>query len=70
VRLIRMSEAARMLGISAEALRRRAVKGGDWVEIYGGRIRAYRIDMHPNAERRFNADEIARLLARLQKGRL
>ncbi|HWI62945.1 MAG TPA: hypothetical protein VNT75_13950 [Symbiobacteriaceae bacterium] len=69
MRLIRISEAAKMLGVDAETLRRRADKGGNYLEIYGGRIRVFRIDLTPNAERRFDADEIGRLLARLGKAK-
>ncbi|MDF2629524.1 MAG: hypothetical protein K0R39_3355 [Symbiobacteriaceae bacterium] len=68
MRLIRMSEAARMLGVDAQTLRRRSM-GRDFVEIYGKQLRVYRMDIRPNAERRFDADEIGRLLARVQKAR-
>jgi hypothetical protein len=69
MRLVRISEAARMLGVDAETLRRRANKGGDYLEIYGHQIRVYRMDLRSDAERRFNADEIGRVLARVLKGR-
>lgn len=68
MRLIRSWEAARMLGIDADTLRRRT-KGREYLEIYGVRIRVYRMDVNPDSERRFDADEITRALAGLQKAR-
>ncbi|MFZ5825249.1 MAG: hypothetical protein ACOY94_13115 [Bacillota bacterium] len=68
MRLIRLNEAARMLGVDGDTLRRRA-KSGDTVEIYGVRLRVYRMDPKPNAERRFDADEIRAALDRLQRVR-
>jgi hypothetical protein len=67
VNLIRIGRAARLLGVDASALRRRLK--GDYVEIFGERIRAYPMDLHPDSERRFNEDEIHRLLARLDRPR-
>jgi len=69
MRLIRISEAARLLGVDAETLRRRANKGGEYLEIYGHRIRFFRMDLRPDAERRFDADEINRVLVRLRNAR-
>jgi hypothetical protein len=57
-----------MLGIDADTLRRRT-KGREWLEIYGLRIRVYRMDVNPDSERRFDADEIERLLAGMKKAR-
>lgn len=57
-----------MLGVNAHTLRRRS-EGKDWLELYGHRIRVYRMDLRPDAERRFDADEIRRVLARLEKKR-
>lgn len=67
MRLVRLNEAARMLGIDGDTLRRRA-KDGNHVEIYGMRLRVYRMDLKPNAERRFDADEIRAALQFLQRG--
>jgi hypothetical protein len=50
-------------------LRRRETSDGRWAEIYGHRIRVYRIDLNPNAQRRYDEDEIHRMLARLSKDR-
>lgn len=66
--LIRLNQAAKMLGVDGDTLRRRA-KSGDSVEIYGMRLRVYRMDLQPNAERRFDADEIRAALERLQRVR-
>lgn len=63
MRLVRLHEAARLLGVDGDTLRRRA-KRGDWVEIYGQRIKIYRMDPRPDAERRFDADEIRAALER------
>ena len=63
--LIRMQEAAKLLGIDADTLRRR-IKGREWLEIYGHRIRIFRMDIKPGAERQFDADEIRRALAMKQ----
>lgn len=68
MRLIRLSEAAKMLGIDGDTLRRRA-KSSDVVEIYGVKLRVYRMDLKPNAERRFDADEIRAALDQIQRVR-
>lgn len=68
MRLVRISEAARLLGVDADTLRRRA-RQKDWLDIFGHRLRVYRMDVRPDAERRFDADEIARLLTGLKKAR-
>jgi hypothetical protein len=65
VKLIRIGQAARLLGVDASALRRRLK--GNYVEIFGVRIRAYPMDLHPDSERRFDEDEIRRVLARLDR---
>jgi hypothetical protein len=68
VKLIRAGEAARLLGVDTETLRRRA-KGKDYLEIFGHRIRVYRMDMTPGAEGRYNEDEVRRVIARMEKAR-
>jgi hypothetical protein len=68
MRLVRLNEAARMLGVDGDTLRRRA-KDGDQVEIYGFQLRIYRMHLKPNAERRFDADEIRAALERLHRVR-
>ncbi len=68
MRLVRLNEAARMLGVDGDTLRRRA-KGQDYLEIYGYRLSVYRMDAKANAERRFDADEIRALLSRMARSR-
>lgn len=66
MRLIRLNEAARMLGVDGDTLRRRA-RNREFVEIYGLRLRVYRMDPKPDAERRFDADEIRLALDQLKR---
>jgi hypothetical protein len=68
VKLIRAGQAARLLGVDAETLRRRS-KGKDYLEIYGHRLRVFRMDISPGAEGRYDEDEIRRVLARLDRTR-
>jgi hypothetical protein len=60
-----MQEAAKILGVDADTLRRR-IRGREWLEINGQRIRIFRTDIKADAERRFDADEIRRALAMKQ----
>lgn len=69
MRLIYIREAAKLLGVSGFALKRRLSADRQWVEIYGGRLRIYPMDSNPTSHLRFDADEINRLLIRLHKGR-
>jgi hypothetical protein len=64
VRLVPTQEAARLLGIDADTLRRKARAGGGWVEVPWGRIRVYQLDPGRTSTRRFDADEIIRLRQR------
>jgi|GEM_PF-3291934 len=66
MRLVRLNEAARMLGVDGDTLRRRA-KDREFLEIYGFRLNVYRMDAKASAERRFDADEIRALLSRMAK---
>lgn len=68
MRLIRAGQAARLLGVDTDTLRRRAA-GRNYLEIYGHRITVYRMDIGPGAEGRFDLDEIERLLSNLKKAR-
>lgn len=68
MKLIRAGQAARLLGVDTDTLRRRAA-GRDYLEIFGHRLRVYRMDVGPGAEGRFDEDEVRRLLARLSKDR-
>lgn len=68
MKLIRAGHAARLLGVDAETLRRRA-KGKDYLEIYGHRVRVYRMDLSSGSEGRYDEDEIRRILARIERAR-
>jgi hypothetical protein len=65
MRLIRIGQAAKMLGVDPDTLRRH-IKG-DYATIFGLRLRAFPMDLNPGCERRFDADEIRRLLAQLER---
>jgi hypothetical protein len=54
-----------MLGVDPATLRRHI--RGDYALIYGQRLRAYPMDINPDAERRFDEDEVRRLLVKLKK---
>jgi hypothetical protein len=69
MKLITIATAAKLLGLVPDSLRRRESADGKWTEVYGHRIRVYRIDLTPHAQRRFDEDEIHRVLARLQRAR-
>jgi hypothetical protein len=64
MKLIRAGQAARLLGIDPDTLRRRAA-GRNHLEIYGHRLRVFRMDEGPGAEGRFDEDEVQRLVAHL-----
>lgn len=64
MRLIRIGQAAKKLGLDPDTLRRRT--RGDWAEVNGHRIRVYRMDQGDRAERRYDADEIDMLLEKLR----
>jgi hypothetical protein len=53
-----------MLGVDPATLRRH-IKG-DYATIFGLRLRAYPMDITPGAERRFDEDEIRRVLTELR----
>jgi hypothetical protein len=66
MKLIRSGQAAKLLGVDPDTLRRRAA-GRDYLEIFGHRLRVYRMDIGPGAEGRYDEDEIRSLLARVQQ---
>lgn len=68
MRLIRAGQAAKMLGVDTDTLRRRAA-GRRFLEIFGQRLTVYRMDIGPGAEGRFDADEIEQLLSRLRQAK-
>ena len=69
MKLINITTAARLLGVNPGTLRRYETPDGAWTEIYGFRLRVYRIGFLPSSQRRYNEDEIHRILARMQKVR-
>lgn len=66
MKLISIRQAAKLLGLDPQGLRRRET-GDGWAEVYGHRIRVYRIDLTPRAQRRYDEDEIRRVLARIRR---
>jgi hypothetical protein len=68
MKLIRAGQAARLLGVDTDTLRRRAA-GRNYLEIYGQRLTVFRMDIGPGAEGRFDEDEIRQLVARLRQAR-
>lgn len=69
MKLIGIAAAARLLALSVQTLRRYETCDGKWTEIYGQRIRVYRIGSLISSQRRYDEDEIHRILARIQKSR-
>lgn len=66
MKLVRAGQAAKLLGVDTDTLRRRAA-GRNHLEIYGHRLTVYRMDIGPGAEGRFDEDEIRQLLERVQR---
>ncbi|MFZ5825250.1 MAG: hypothetical protein ACOY94_13120 [Bacillota bacterium] len=69
MKLVSISRAARLLGIDPGGLRRRETPDGRYCEVYGHRIKVFRVDLGPGAQRRYDEDEIQRVLARMSKSR-
>lgn len=67
MKLIPISQAARLLGLAPATLRRRETPDGQYAEIYGERIRVFRTGTTPGSQRRYNEAEIYRVLARMAK---
>lgn len=69
VDLIPINEAARLLKVHPETLRRHETTDRRWCQIYGNRIRVYRLSHEPGqaAQRRYDRNEIIRLLNGLQR---
>jgi hypothetical protein len=67
VKLISISQAARLLGLAPSSLRRHECPDGRHAEIYGQRIRVWRTGLGPKAQRRYDEDEIRRVLARMAR---
>lgn len=69
MKLVSIGRAARLLGIDPSGLRRRETPDGCYCEVYGDRIKVFGVDLGPSAQRRYDEDEIHRLLARMGKRR-
>lgn len=69
MRLIPIGDAARLLNLDPTTLRRRESPDGRYAEVYGHRIRIHRLAPGPNGQRRYDEEEILRVLARLQRAR-
>lgn len=67
MRLITIGDAARLLGLDPTTLRRRETADGQYAELYGHRIRVHRLSPGANAQRRYDAEEIHRVLARMSR---
>ena len=67
VDLIFINEAARLLKVHPETLRRHETADGRYCEIYGTRIRVYRLSNVPGGQRRYDRNEVVRLLNRLSR---
>lgn len=70
LKLIPISQAARLLGVSPATLRRRETPDGQYVEVYGERIRVYRLGDTPGSQRRYDEREVYRVLVRMAKGKV
>lgn len=58
--------AAALLGVSTHKLFQCETPDGKWVMIYGHRIRVYRPTMDPRTHRRYDRNEIVRVLRQLR----
>lgn len=67
--LISISEAAKLLGVSAITLRKYETPDGKWVEIFGQRIRVHRMSPAPLGRRRYDRNEVMRAVARMQRAK-
>lgn len=68
MKLVSIQAAAQQLQVHPNTLRRNETTDGKWCEVYGTRIRVYKVSNAPKAQRRYDEEEIARVLSRLQRG--
>lgn len=68
MRLISIREAARLLQVHPHTLKNNETADGNWCTVYGLKLRVYRISNLPNAQRRYDADEIERAVNRISMG--
>lgn len=66
--LISITDAARLLQVHPSTLRRNESPDGNWCNIYGTRIRVYRISSEPGGQRRYDRGEVIRKFYQLRRG--
>lgn len=66
---VNVDQAAKLLGVHPDTLRRRESWDGKWCTIHGHQIRVYRQGIHPQPHRRYNEAEIRRVLAAVEAAR-
>lgn len=69
MKLITIGEAARLLSVDPQTLRRRETADGKFVDLLGHRIHVYRMGGLLGGQRRFDEAEIHRVLSRMQRVR-
>ncbi|HWI64426.1 MAG TPA: hypothetical protein VNT75_21560 [Symbiobacteriaceae bacterium] len=69
MKLITIGDAARLLSVDPQTLRRKETSDGQCVELYGHRIRVYRVGGLFGGQRRFDEDEIWRVLAKMRRAK-
>jgi DNA-binding transcriptional MerR regulator len=65
--LVSIQVAAKLLQVHPNTLRRNESRDGKWCCIYGARLRVYKVSNEPGSQRRYDKDEIQRVLRRLQR---
>lgn len=65
---VSIADAARLLQVHPSTLRRNESPDGKWCDIYGTRIRVYRVSSEPGGQRRYDRAEIIRKFYRLRTG--
>lgn len=69
MKLITIGDAARLLSVDPQTLRRRETPDGKHVELLGQRIHVYRMGGLLGGQRRFDEAEIYRVIARMQRAK-
>lgn len=67
--LISIGEAAKLLGVAVHTLRRYETEDGRWCEIFGQRFRVHRMHPGPLGRRRYDRNELMRVIARMQRAK-
>lgn len=66
--LITIQDAARILQVHPNTLRRNESSDGKWCHVYGIRLRVYKVSSEPNSHRRYDREEIVRKFYQLRRG--